>query len=144
MARPAYLWDYDLDEADFQALLSGQKTLGRLDRDWATVRLLEYAPYSEIVRRLGFAAIVEGWPAGGTACARRAVGAASTSLCSGSPSNARSFSGPVERSRTVDKSFYFQQLYPLQDEVLKLLTGLDTGLYLTGGTAASRGYLAHR
>jgi predicted nucleotidyltransferase len=44
----------------------------------------------------------------------------------------------------VDKSFYFQQLYPLQDEVLKLLTGLDTGLYLTGGTAASRGYLAHR
>jgi hypothetical protein len=62
MARPAYLWDYDLDETDFQALLSGQKTLGRLDRDWAAVRLLEYAPYSEIVRRLGFAAIIEGWP----------------------------------------------------------------------------------
>jgi len=62
MARLAYLWDYDLDEADFQALLSGQKTLGRLDRDWAAVRLLEYAPYPEIVRRLGFAGIVEGWP----------------------------------------------------------------------------------
>src|SRR4051794_4111530 len=63
MARLAYLWDYDLDEADFQALLDGgQRTLGRLDRDWAAVRLLEYAPYSEIVRRLGFAAIVEGWP----------------------------------------------------------------------------------
>jgi hypothetical protein len=62
MARLAYLWDYDLDETDFQALLGGQKTLGRLDRDWAAVRLLEYAPYSEIVRRLGFAAIVEGWP----------------------------------------------------------------------------------
>jgi hypothetical protein len=44
----------------------------------------------------------------------------------------------------VDKSFYFQQLYPLQDEVLKFLTGLDTGLYLTGGTAASRAYLTHR
>jgi bifunctional DNA-binding transcriptional regulator/antitoxin component of YhaV-PrlF toxin-antitoxin module len=62
MARPAYLWDYDLDEADFQALLHGQKTFGRLDRDWAAVRLLEYAPYREIVRRLGFPAIVEGWP----------------------------------------------------------------------------------
>jgi hypothetical protein len=62
MARPNYLWDYDLDEADFKALLSGSKTLGRLDRDWAAVRLLEYAPYSEIVRRLGFAAILEGWP----------------------------------------------------------------------------------
>jgi len=30
----------------------------------------------------------------------------------------------------VDKSFYFQQLYPLQDEMLKLLTRLldDLGL----------------
>jgi hypothetical protein len=62
MARPAYLWDYDLDEKDFHALLHGQKTLGRLDRDWAAVRLLEYAPYPEIVRLLGFPAIVEGWP----------------------------------------------------------------------------------
>jgi hypothetical protein len=44
----------------------------------------------------------------------------------------------------LDKSFYFEQLYPLQDEVLELLTRLDTGLYLTGGTASSRGYLAHR
>ena len=62
MARPAYLWDYDLDETDFQALLRGQKTMGRLDRDWAAVRLLKYAPYREIVRLLGFPAIVEGWP----------------------------------------------------------------------------------
>jgi hypothetical protein len=44
----------------------------------------------------------------------------------------------------LDRSFYFEQLYPLQDEVLRLLTSLDTGLYLTGGTAASRGYLTHR
>jgi len=44
----------------------------------------------------------------------------------------------------LDKAFYFEQLYPLQDEVLQLLARLDTGLYLTGGTASSRGYLAHR
>src|SRR5579862_3817537 len=63
MTRRACLWDYDLDEKDFQALLQGQATFGRLDRDWAAaVRLLEHAPYHEIVRRLGFAAIVEGWP----------------------------------------------------------------------------------
>ncbi len=62
MARPAYLWDYDLDETVFEALLRGETTLGRLDRDWAAVRLLEYAPYREIVHLLGFAAIVEGWP----------------------------------------------------------------------------------
>jgi hypothetical protein len=44
----------------------------------------------------------------------------------------------------MDKAFYFEQLYPLQDQALEILGGLDTGLYLTGGTAASRGYLHHR
>lgn len=41
-----------------------------------------------------------------------------------------------ERYRTV--------LYPLQDQVLSLLREIDTGLYLSGGTAVSRGYLQHR
>jgi hypothetical protein len=44
----------------------------------------------------------------------------------------------------VDRSFYFEALYPFQDEVLALLSRLETGFYLTGGTAASRGYLSHR
>jgi hypothetical protein len=44
----------------------------------------------------------------------------------------------------MDRSFYFETLYPLQDEALKVLRGLETGFYLTGGTAASRGYLNHR
>ncbi len=38
-ARLPFVWDYDLDEGDFAALLQGRKTLGRLDRDWAAVRL---------------------------------------------------------------------------------------------------------
>jgi hypothetical protein len=62
MSRLPYLWDYDIDEETFQALLEGRVSLGSLDRDWAAVRLLEYAPYREIVRRLGFQGIVEGWP----------------------------------------------------------------------------------
>ena len=62
MSRLPWVWDYDIDEATFQALLEGRTTLGRLDRDWAAVRLLEYAPYPEIVRRLGFRAILDGWP----------------------------------------------------------------------------------
>jgi hypothetical protein len=41
-------------------------------------------------------------------------------------------------------SFYFNFLYPYQDEVLKIIRPVDTGFYLTGGTAASRGYLHHR
>lgn len=44
----------------------------------------------------------------------------------------------------VDRSWYVDRLYPLQDEVLQVLGGLDTGFYLSGGTAASRGYLHHR
>lgn len=44
----------------------------------------------------------------------------------------------------MDANFYFQSLYPLQDRVLSIITPLDTGFYLTGGTAASRKYLHHR
>jgi hypothetical protein len=40
--------------------------------------------------------------------------------------------------------FYAHKLYPFQDEVLKIINRLETGFYLTGGTAASRGYLNHR
>lgn len=60
--RPTYLWDYDLDEARFADLLSGRTTVGGLDQDWATVRLLEYAPYREIIRVLGYRELVERWP----------------------------------------------------------------------------------
>ncbi len=41
-------------------------------------------------------------------------------------------------------AFYFEALYPLQDDVLRVIRKVDTGFYLTGGTAASRGYLHHR
>lgn len=60
--RLSYVWDYDLSVAQFEALLAGELTLGRLDRDWAAVRLLDYAPYPEIVSRLGFGALAAGWP----------------------------------------------------------------------------------
>lgn len=66
LQRPStlpYVWDYDIDEVQFRALLAGSLTIGRLDQRWAAVRLLEYAPYHEIVRLLGFRALVDGWPA---------------------------------------------------------------------------------
>lgn len=44
----------------------------------------------------------------------------------------------------MDRRYFFDFLYPFQDEVLSRLAGIETGLYLTGGTAASRGYLRHR
>jgi hypothetical protein len=57
-----FVWDYDLDETAFRQLLSGELTRGPLDRTWAAVRVLEYAPYGEIVRLLGFRELVKGWP----------------------------------------------------------------------------------
>ncbi len=44
----------------------------------------------------------------------------------------------------MESSFYFDRLYPFQDRLLRILSSLQTGFYLTGGTAASRGYLGHR
>ncbi len=44
----------------------------------------------------------------------------------------------------MDEQFYSRALYPIQDEVLQIINQVETGFYLTGGTAASRGYLHHR
>ena len=57
-----WVWDYDIDDEQFRRMLGGQFCLGRLDRDWAAVRLIEYAPYSEIVAMLGFRDLLAGWP----------------------------------------------------------------------------------
>ena len=44
----------------------------------------------------------------------------------------------------MNKEYYFRKLYPCQDKVLEIISKLETGFYLTGGTASSRGYLHHR
>lgn len=43
----------------------------------------------------------------------------------------------------MDRDFFLRRLYPGQDAVLARLMAIETGFYLTGGTAASRGYLHH-
>jgi predicted nucleotidyltransferase component of viral defense system len=43
----------------------------------------------------------------------------------------------------MDRDFYHKQLYPFQDRVLRVFTETDTGFYLGGGTALSRGYIDH-
>jgi hypothetical protein len=44
----------------------------------------------------------------------------------------------------MQKDYYQNILYPLQDKVLKLIGSLSVDFYLTGGTALSRAYLNHR
>ncbi len=40
--------------------------------------------------------------------------------------------------------YYTQNLYPLQDGILKIVRGSELPFYLTGGTALSRHYFGHR
>ncbi len=44
----------------------------------------------------------------------------------------------------MHSKFYLEQLYPLQDRVLKSIEKINKAFYLTGGTAISRVYLHHR
>jgi hypothetical protein len=44
----------------------------------------------------------------------------------------------------MQKDYYQNILYPLQDKILKLIGTLPVDFYLTGGTALSRAYLNHR
>jgi hypothetical protein len=61
-ARLPFTWDYDLDEGGSGALLEGRRTLGRLDRNWAAVRLPKHASYPEIQRLQSLRDLVDGWP----------------------------------------------------------------------------------
>ena len=57
-----WVWDYGLSQADFDAILAGDLVAwGHLDRDWAAVRLIEYTPYPEMIRRIGFRALEANW-----------------------------------------------------------------------------------
>ena len=38
--RPSYLWDYEISEQEFKEILAGERVIGRLDQDWAALRLL--------------------------------------------------------------------------------------------------------
>jgi len=44
----------------------------------------------------------------------------------------------------MQKDYYQNILYPLQDRILRILENLPVDFYLTGGTALSRAYLNHR
>ena len=59
--RLPYLWDYNLDSAQFYEILNGRLVKGRLNQDWATRRVLEYASYGEIIRLIGYKRLVENW-----------------------------------------------------------------------------------
>jgi hypothetical protein len=61
-ARFPWLWDVEMDNAEFEAILNG--AAGRPDHDsrWALLRLIEYAPYAELRRLLPRERFLKEWP----------------------------------------------------------------------------------
>jgi hypothetical protein len=59
--RSPYVWDYNIEETQFKDILAGKIVVGRFDQDWAARRLIEYAPYKEIVQQIGYARLVKNW-----------------------------------------------------------------------------------
>ena len=60
--RYPWLWDVDMDNATFEAILNEKTVVGALDSDWAMLRLLEYAPFRDIKRLLPFDSFLRKWP----------------------------------------------------------------------------------
>lgn len=60
--RLTLVWDDDINEAQFRAILAGGPAIGRLDRGWAAVRLLDHASCDQIRDYLSIADLVRGWP----------------------------------------------------------------------------------
>ena len=61
-SRYPWLWDTDLDNEGFDALLDGRRAVEGRDDGWAMVRLIEYAPFNEIKRLLPREAFLRRWP----------------------------------------------------------------------------------
>jgi hypothetical protein len=62
-SRFPWLWDVDLDDAGFEAILQGRHVDPPHDSRWAMARLIEYAPYADIRRLLPKDLFLKEWPA---------------------------------------------------------------------------------
>ena len=61
-SRYPWLWDADLDNEGFDALLQGREARDGRDERWAILRLIEYAPWREIKRLLPRDLFLKRWP----------------------------------------------------------------------------------
>jgi hypothetical protein len=61
-ARFPWLWDVQMDSAEFEALLQGSMARPPHDSRWALLRLIEYAPYTDIRRLLPRDRFLKEWP----------------------------------------------------------------------------------
>lgn len=60
--RLLYVWDSEIDAETFFEILAGNRVVGRLNQDWAARRLLDYAPYKDIIHQIGYRRLIDNWP----------------------------------------------------------------------------------
>ena len=58
----SWLWDVDMDATGFQRTLAGKEQRSFFDQQWALIRLIDYAPYADILRLLPQSAFLKLWP----------------------------------------------------------------------------------
>ena len=51
-----------MTQEQFDDILAGRLEDGHLDRDWAAVRVIEWAKYEDMIQILGYSALVKNWP----------------------------------------------------------------------------------
>jgi len=65
----AWLWDVDMDPEAFERILADPEGVSVKQRQWAVVRLIEYAPWPEIQRLLPRDFFLKQWPELAPPCA---------------------------------------------------------------------------
>lgn len=55
------VWDYDLPQEEFEAILRGEKVLGNLDQSWAIARILENLNYYEAMKLISPDLLRKNW-----------------------------------------------------------------------------------
>ncbi len=55
------VWDYDLTQNEFEAILAGKKVLGNMDQNWAIVRVLENLNYYDAMNLVSLNTLRNNW-----------------------------------------------------------------------------------
>lgn len=55
------VWDYNLTQPEFEAILAGEKVLGNMDQNWAIVRVLENLNYYDAMNLVSLNTLRSNW-----------------------------------------------------------------------------------
>ena len=55
------VWDYDLMQDEFEAILAGKKVLGNMDQNWAITRVLENLNYYDAMNLVSLDTLRNNW-----------------------------------------------------------------------------------